>query len=211
MAQQATETTFAPTTVAHAEERTYSKVTARIVPFLFICYLAAYLDRVNVGFAKLQMLNELKFSETIYGLGAGIFFLGYVLFEVPSNIVLHKVGARLWIARIMITWGLISGAMAFITTPTMFYILRFLLGRGSGLHPRHPALSHLLVPGEPARPHHRDISRGHPDVEHHRRAVVRLDPFGAQRRARDQRLAVAFHRGNRPLRAAGHRHPVLPR
>ena len=128
MTQQATDVTFAPATLTHAEERTYSKVTARIVPFLFICYLAAYLDRVNVGFAKLQMLNELKFSETIYGLGAGIFFLGYVLFEVPSNIVLHKVGARLWIARIMITWGLISGAMAFVTTPTMFYILRFLLG-----------------------------------------------------------------------------------
>ena len=128
MTQQATDATFAPTGLAHAEERTYAKVTARIVPFLFICYLAAYLDRVNVGFAKLQMLNELKFSETIYGLGAGIFFLGYVLFEVPSNIVLHKVGARLWIARIMITWGMISGAMAFVSTPTMFYILRFLLG-----------------------------------------------------------------------------------
>jgi D-galactonate transporter len=110
------------------EERMYGKVTARIVPFLFICYLAAYLDRVNVGFAKLQMLNELKFSETTYGLGAGIFFLGYVLFEVPSNVIMHKVGARLWIARIMITWGLISGAMAFVATPLSFYILRFLLG-----------------------------------------------------------------------------------
>jgi MFS family permease len=87
-----------------------------------------YLDRVNVGFAKLQMLQELKFSATVYGLGAGIFFLGYVLFEVPSNIIMHKVGARLWIARIMITWAMISGAMAFVTTPTAFYVLRFLLG-----------------------------------------------------------------------------------
>jgi D-galactonate transporter len=103
-------------------------VTARIVPFLFICYLAAYLDRVNVGFAKLQMLSELKFSETIYGLGAGIFFVGYVLFEVPSNVILHRVGARLWIARIMITWGVLSGATAFVHTPMSFYILRFLLG-----------------------------------------------------------------------------------
>jgi len=127
MAQPATDATFA-TTLSPAEHRTYAKVTARLVPFLFICYLAAYLDRVNVGFAKLQMLNELKFSETIYGFGAGIFFLGYVLFEVPSNIVLHRVGARLWIARIMITWGLISGAMAFVSTPISFYILRFLLG-----------------------------------------------------------------------------------
>jgi D-galactonate transporter len=111
-----------------AEERIYQKVTARIVPFLFICYLAAYLDRVNVGFAKLQMLRELGFSETAYGLGAGIFFLGYVLFEVPSNVILHRVGARVWIARIMITWAIISGAMVFVRTPAMFYALRFLLG-----------------------------------------------------------------------------------
>lgn len=110
------------------EERTYRKVTMRIVPFLFICYLAAYLDRVNVGFAKLQMLRELNFSETVYGFGAGIFFLGYVLFEVPSNVVMHKVGARLWIARIMITWALISGAMAFVHSAWAFYALRFLLG-----------------------------------------------------------------------------------
>jgi D-galactonate transporter len=110
------------------EERTYRKVTMRIVPFLFICYLAAYLDRVNVGFAKLQMLHELNFSETVYGFGAGIFFLGYVLFEVPSNVIMHKVGARLWIARIMITWGLISGGMAFVHTAWTFYLLRFLLG-----------------------------------------------------------------------------------
>ena len=115
-------------TVIETKEQTYSKVTARIVPFLFLCYLAAYLDRVNVGFAKLQMLKELNYSETVYGFGAGIFFLGYVLFEVPSNIVMHKVGARLWIARIMITWALISGAMAFVVTPMSFYILRFLLG-----------------------------------------------------------------------------------
>jgi len=93
-----------------------------------MCYVVAYLDRVNVGFAKLQMLNDLQFSETIYGLGAGIFFIGYFLFEVPSNVILHKVGARIWIARIMITWGAISAAMMFVTTPTMFYVLRFLLG-----------------------------------------------------------------------------------
>ncbi len=106
----------------------YRKVALRLVPFLCICYLAAYLDRVNVGFAKLNMLADLGFSNTVYGLGAGIFFLGYVLFEVPSNVLLHKVGARLWIARIMITWGLLGGAMAFVTTPTQFYVLRFLLG-----------------------------------------------------------------------------------
>ena len=114
--------------VQNVEQRTYHKVTLRIVPFLFVCYLAAYLDRVNVGFAKLQMLDELKFSDTVYGFGAGIFFLGYVLFEVPSNMIMHKVGARLWLARIMITWGLISGAMATVDSATSFYILRFLLG-----------------------------------------------------------------------------------
>lgn len=110
------------------EEQTYRKVARRLVPFLFLCYLAAYLDRVNVGFAKLQMLDDLGFSNTVYGLGAGIFFLGYVLFEVPSNMVLHRIGARIWIARIMITWGLIAGAMVFVRTPTQFYVLRFLLG-----------------------------------------------------------------------------------
>lgn len=106
----------------------YKKVAWRLVPFLCLCYLAAYLDRVNVGFAKLQMLNDLSFSNTVYGLGAGIFFLGYVIFEVPSNILLHKVGAKLWIARIMISWGIIGAAMAFVQTPTQFYVLRFLLG-----------------------------------------------------------------------------------
>jgi MFS family permease len=106
----------------------YRKVALRLVPFLCVCYLAAYLDRVNVGFAKLNMLADLGWSNTVYGLGAGIFFLGYVIFEVPSNILLHKVGAKVWIARIMLTWGLLGGAMAFVTTPTQFYVLRFLLG-----------------------------------------------------------------------------------
>lgn len=115
-------------TNAGFEDAIYRKVSWRLVPFLLLCYVVAYLDRVNVGFAKLQMLNDLKFSETVYGLGAGVFFIGYFLFEVPSNVILHKVGARVWIARIMITWGLISAAMMFVTTPTMFYVLRFLLG-----------------------------------------------------------------------------------
>jgi D-galactonate transporter len=110
------------------EAATYAKVTWRLLPFLFICYVAAYLDRVNVGFAKLQMLNDLKFSESVYGLGAGIFFIGYFVFEVPSNILLHRVGARVWISRIMVTWALVSAASLFVTTPAMFYTLRFLLG-----------------------------------------------------------------------------------
>jgi D-galactonate transporter len=111
-----------------AIDATYAKVTWRLVPFLFLCYVVAYLDRVNVGFAKLQMLNDLKFSETIYGIGAGIFFVGYFFFEVPSNIILSRTGARVWLARIMVTWGVISSSMMFVTSPTMFYVLRFLLG-----------------------------------------------------------------------------------
>ncbi|SIO48249.1 D-galactonate transporter [Bradyrhizobium erythrophlei] len=116
--------------------RLYRRIAWRLIPFLMVCYVAAYLDRVNVGFAKLQMLNDLKFSETIYGLGAGVFFFGYFLFEVPSNLVLQRVGARIWIARIMITWGIISACFAFVSTPLQFYILRFLLGAAeAGFYP----------------------------------------------------------------------------
>ena len=110
------------------EAETYKKVGWRLLPFLLMCYIVSYLDRVNVGFAKLQMLQDLGFSETVYGLGAGIFFIGYFLFEVPSNIILHKVGARIWIARIMVTWGLISAGMMFVSSATSFYVMRFLLG-----------------------------------------------------------------------------------
>ncbi|MFC5524085.1 MFS transporter [Polaromonas jejuensis] len=110
------------------EAATYNKVGWRLIPFLLLCYVVAYLDRVNVGFAKLQMLQDLNLSETVYGLGAGIFFIGYFLFEVPSNVILHRVGARIWIARIMVTWGVISAAMMFVTSATSFYVLRFLLG-----------------------------------------------------------------------------------
>ena len=127
-------TALTPTLPAEAgaeddiKKTAYSKVTWRFVPFLMLCYVVAYLDRVNVGFAKLQMSTDLGFSETAYGLGAGIFFLGYFLFEVPSNIILHKVGARVWIARIMLTWGLISAAFMFVNAAWMFYLLRLLLG-----------------------------------------------------------------------------------
>lgn len=111
-----------------ARNSAYRKTAWRLMPFLMLCYLCAYLDRVNVGFAKLQMMSDLSLSETVYGLGAGIFFIGYFIFEVPSNLILHRVGARRWIARIMITWGLISGMFAFVETAWQFYMLRFLLG-----------------------------------------------------------------------------------
>jgi len=125
-----------PPAESELERRTYAKVFWRLVPFLMLCYVIAYLDRVNVGFAKLQMGQDLGFSETVFGLGAGIFFLGYFLFEVPSNLLMSKVGARIWIARIMITWGLLSACFMFVKTPTSFYILRFLLGAAeAGFYP----------------------------------------------------------------------------
>jgi len=110
------------------EDATYAKVTRRLVPFLMLCYVVAYLDRVNVGYAKLEMLSDLRFSETVFGLGAGIFFIGYFLFEVPSNIMMHKMGARIWIARIMVSWGIVSACTLLVKTPGTFYGVRFLLG-----------------------------------------------------------------------------------
>ncbi len=104
------------------------KIVRRLIPFLMLCYFVAYLDRVNVGFAALTMNQDLGFSAEMFGFGVGIFFLGYVLFEVPSNLLLERFGARIWIARIMITWGLFSAGMAFIAGPTSFYVMRFLLG-----------------------------------------------------------------------------------
>jgi D-galactonate transporter len=110
------------------EEATYRKVAWRLTPLLMLSYVVAYLDRVNVGFAKLGMSADLGLSDAVYGFGAGIFFIGYFIFEVPSNIILHRVGARVWIARIMVTWGIVSMLTMFVTTTTMFYVMRFLLG-----------------------------------------------------------------------------------
>ena len=118
-----------PVTTSISEDAVYSKVAWRIIPWLFICYIAAYLDRVNVSFAKLQMQADVpQISDTVFGLGAGIFFLGYFVFEVPSNLLMEKVGARFWIARIMVTWGIVSTAMIFVNSPWVFYGLRLLLG-----------------------------------------------------------------------------------
>lgn len=122
------DTVFSSEVDTTVRKSAYRKIAFRLMPFLMLCYFCAYLDRVNVGFAKLQMMSDLQFSEAVYGLGAGIFFIGYFLCEVPSNIVLHKVGARRWIARIMITWGILSACFAFVQTEWQFYTLRFLLG-----------------------------------------------------------------------------------
>jgi MFS family permease len=110
------------------EERAFRKATRRLIPFLFLIYVVAYLDRVNVSFAQLQLEDDLGFSDTIFGLGAGIFSLGYVIFGVPSNLALERFGARRWLAGIMIVWGVISASMMFIQGAASFYILRFLLG-----------------------------------------------------------------------------------
>lgn len=104
------------------------KITLRLLPFLGLLYLIAYIDRQNVSYAKLQMVGDLGLSEYAYGLGASLFFIGYFLFEVPSNLILQKVGPRIWFARIMISWGIVTVALAFTNSPTMFFILRFLLG-----------------------------------------------------------------------------------
>lgn len=110
------------------EKRVLRKITWRIVPFIMLLYLIAYIDRVNIGFAALTMKQDLGFSASVLGFGAGIFFVGYFLFEVPSNIILHKVGARLWIARVMLTWGLIAGGMAFVHSSPVFIRFASCLG-----------------------------------------------------------------------------------
>ena len=114
--------------VSSLEQRTVRKIAWRVLPLIVVIYLVAYIDRTNVAFAAIGMNRDLGFSAGVYGWGAGIFFLGYFFFEVPSNVILHRVGARVWIARIMITWGLVSGSMAFVVGEKSFFIMRFLLG-----------------------------------------------------------------------------------
>jgi D-galactonate transporter len=128
--------TLGPIGAAGEVEAVYIKIAKRIVPFLILLFVMAWLDRVNVGFAKLQMVKDLGFSEAVYGFGAGIFFLGYLLFEIPSNLFLEKIGARKTIARITILWGIASIATMFVKTAAWFYTVRFLLGAfEAGLYP----------------------------------------------------------------------------
>src|SRR5881409_1897672 len=98
-----------------------SKLTRRLIPFMFLLYIVSYLDRINVGFAALQLNQALNFDPAVFGLGAGLFFIGYFVFEVPSNLIMERVGARLWMTRIMVTWGLISAGMMFVHSATSFY------------------------------------------------------------------------------------------
>jgi sugar phosphate permease len=117
-----------PASETTAREAMYAKINWRLIPLLLIAYMVAYLDRINIGYAQLQMKETLPFDTAVYGFGAGIFFFGYVLFEVPSNILLEKIGARKTLLRIMVCWGLVASAMMFVTTPMQFYVARFLLG-----------------------------------------------------------------------------------
>lgn len=106
----------------------YNRIAMRLLPFLLLLYIISFLDRVNVGFAKLQMSADIGLGDSAYGLGAGIFFLGYCLCEIPSNLLLQRLGAKFWIARIMIVWGIISVGMMFVSSATSFYVMRFMLG-----------------------------------------------------------------------------------
>lgn len=113
---------------AELEKETYATVTKRLMPLLFICYILSYIDRINIGFAKLQMAQDLQMSNAVYGSGAGIFFLGYFLFEVPANLLLIRLGAKLWLGAIIVAWGLVSTCTAFVSSAHEFYFVRFLLG-----------------------------------------------------------------------------------
>src|SRR6478672_9921026 len=111
-----------------AYKAVFAKIDRRLLPLLLIAYMVAYLDRINIGYAQLQMKQTLPFDDAVYGLGAGIFFIGYFLFEVPSNLLLDRIGARKTLLRIMVLWGLAASAMMLVSTPLQFYVVRFLLG-----------------------------------------------------------------------------------
>ena len=177
------------------ETRTMAKVLRRLIPLAIICYFVNYLDRVNLSFAALQMNKDLGFSSTVYGFGAGVFFIAYFLLETPSNLILVRVGARRWIARIMFTWGLLSGAMAFVQGETSFYVLRFLLGAAeAGFFPGMLFYLSLYFPGVLSRAHGQHLHGGHCILGGVWRAGVEHDPVLHGRSVGTSRLAVGVHR-----------------
>ena len=170
-----------------------------------LCYVVAYLDRVNIGFAKLQMLTDLRFSETVYGLGAGMFFIGYFFFEVPSNIILHRVGARIWIGRIMITWGLVSAAFMFVTSAGDVLRPALLLGIAeAGFFPGIILYLTYWYPSDRRAHMIALFMAAIPLSGICRRAALGLDHAGVRRRERLARLAVAVpaRGGSRDRRSA---------
>ena len=191
------------------ETSTIRTISWRLIPFLVLAYFFSYLDRVNLGFAALTMNADLKFTPLIFAWGAGIFFIGYFIFEVPSNLALEKFGASRWIARIMVTWGIISALMATVSGEMSFYVLRFLLGVAeAGFFPRHNSLSDLLVSGGISRAVSRRLRHRGSGFHRDRRADFRPaaragwhdGPAG---------LAVAVYPRGHPFGAARHRHLVL--
>src|SRR6266851_4124681 len=173
------------------ERRTIRKLQLRLLPFLFVLYVISFVDRINIGFAALTMNKELAMTSQQFGFAAGIFFFGYFLFEVPSNLLLHKIGARIWIARILITWGILAALTGFVHTVHHLYVLRFLLGtRRSRLLPRHSSVSHILVSASGASEGPRAVHDGLAGHQHRRRSHLRLDP-GSRALARRQQLALA--------------------
>jgi len=136
------------------EQSTMRKVYLRLLPFAILSYVLAYIDRINVSFAGLTMRDDLGMSAGTFGFAVGMFYWGYFIFEVPSNVILEKVGARIWIARIMITWGILAGLTAMVTGSTSFAVVRFLLGLAeAGFFPGIVLLLHLLVSKPSSRPH----------------------------------------------------------
>ena len=201
----------------HAESselqtRTMRRVAARLMPVLLGLYIIAYLDRVNVTFAQDKLESDLGFSGAVYGFGAGIFFIAYFIFEVPSNLALHRFGARKWIARIMVTWGdhlrlhdVRAGAAELLRRPLP---ARHRRGR---LLPRHDPVPVVLVPGPRAGARRRLLHVGDRDLLRHRRAGLRRHHVGVRRRRRAPGLAVAVPDRGDPRAARGRLRPVLPR
>ena len=188
---------------AALEAATMRRVFSRMLPFLVLAYLICYIDRVNVGFAGLQMNQDIGLSKTIFGLGGGIFFIGYFLLEVPSNLAMERFGASRWIARIMISWGIISGAMAFTAGIGSLPDVALSARRGGGgvLSGCDP-LSDLLVPRGASRAHRWHLHGGDPGRRVRWLAAVGRDP-GPRRLARRARLAVGVHSGGDPGGADG--------
>ena len=197
------ETPMQPQLTLERQRQIIMKVSWRLLPLIVLCYLINYIDRTNVSFAALTMNKDLGLSSFMYGLGAGIFFLSYAFFEVPSNIVLQKVGARLWIARIMITWGIISGLMSMATGPISFLALRFALGMAeAGFF---PGMIFYLTQWFPAhRPRSRDLHFVHRRTRVQRGGLHHLgrNSLDDERYTGTQRLAVGVHHRSDPGRTA---------
>jgi hypothetical protein len=198
MSQTTTFAGSAGTAKTEVETSTIRAISWRLIPFLVLAYFFSYLDRVNLGFAALTMNAELKFTPLIFSWGAGIFFIGYFIFEVPSNLALEKFGASRWIARIMVTWGIISALMATVSGVTSFYVLRFLLGVAeAGFFPGIILYLTVLVSGRISRPLPRGLRHCRAGLDRDRRAD--LGPAArARRRHGPEGLAVAVHHRGHP-------------